>query len=400
MTQKKFNSCESPDAIQSINGLRCLQISKFYPPVPGGIESVVFEITEGLWQLGAMMEVLCSNTGLVSARDNYPYPVLRTGSLGSLLSISVSPALPWQLLLQRRHYDVIHLHLPNPMANLAVYLARPAGRLVLHWHSDIIKQKRALRLYAPLQEWLLRQAHAIVATSEAYARSSPWLQPYASKVHVIPIGIRDPLLERKEDQRHTVQALRERVGNRRIVFALGRATYYKGFDVLIRAASRLPDDVSVVIGGDGALLPELRALTHALGVSDRVHLAGQIAQEDLAAYYHAAEVFCLPSLVRSEAFGVVLLEAMAHSLPIVASEIEGSGVPWVNLHGETGLNVPPGDPDALAAALNCLLRDDSLRQRFGQAGRQRFEQEFTADKMVARTACLYQRLPTFPPSLG
>lgn len=377
---------------QAVQSLRVLQLSKFYPPVPGGLESVVYELTEGLARHGAAVEVLCANTCRDTVEDRMPYPVVRAASWGKLLSTSMSPVLVRELLRRRERHDVIHVHLPDPMANLALYMARPTAKIVVHWHSDIVNQKRALKLYAPLQDWLLQRADAVIATSQAYAQSSPWLQAVAHKVHVVPIGIQDPAGSDHAARRAAAAALRQQHPGKRLVFALGRATYYKGFDVLIRAATRLPADVRIIIGGEGELSQELRELAQREGVTDKVHFAGRILQADMSAYYEAADVFCLPSLVRSEAFGVVLLEAMAHSRAIVATNIAGSGVPWVNLHGETGLNVEPGDPVALAAALQQLLHDDALRARLGQCGRRRFESEFTATTMVEQVIRLYGEL--------
>ena len=162
--------------------------------------------------------------------------------------------------------------------------------------------------------------------------------------------------------------------------------------MLIDAAAALPDDCAVLIGGSGDLTESLRAQVELRGLQSKVYLLGQITEERLPGYFEACDVFCLPSTARSEAYGVAMVEAMLMSKPIVATDIDGSGVPWVNQHETTGLNVPAGDAGELAAALTRLLGDEPLRRRFGAAARARYLREFTADLMTQRTLALYQRL--------
>ena len=371
--------------------MRTLQLSKFYPPVLGGIESVAFELTEGMNRLQRRTDVLCANLRLRNESEQWArsYSVTRAASFGQLLSTSIAPSMIRLLWKQAAAYDIIHVHLPDPMANLALWLARPRAKLVLHWHSDIIQQKRTMAAYAPLQRWLLERADAIVATSEAYWRASPWLPRFADKIVSIPIGIED---RHSNTDPRQVEELRTRFGGRRIVFALGRMVRYKGFDHLVAAAPALPDDTAIVIGGSGPMLPQLRASVAAKGLADRVFLPGRISSDEIEAYFDAADLFCLPSDSRAEAFGVVLLEAMRAGKPVVASDISGSGVPWVNSHGTTGLNVPVGDSGALGAAICRILSEPQLAKQYGVNARQRYLDLFTADKMVDACLRLYAQL--------
>lgn len=371
--------------------MRVLQISKFYPPVWGGIETAAWELSEGLARKGVVADVLCSNQRLATKVSEFKagYSVVRAGTLGTLLSTSMAPPMVPHLRRLAAASDVLHVHMPDPMAAAAVWLARPAVPLVLHWHSDVIRQRRAMRLYEPLQNWLLARADAVIATSKAYAEASLPLRPWRHKVEVIPIGISD----------HRVRAGSKRAGEirqqyrgRRLIFALGRMTYYKGFDVLIEAAAHLPDDCAVLIGGAGDWLEQLKAQVNARGLAGKVCLLGLVSEEALPSYFEACDVFCLPSTARSEAYGVAMVEAMLMAKPIVATDIDGSGVPWVNQHGTTGLNAPAGDAPALAAALRRLLDDAPLRHQLGVAARGRYMREFTADLMTERTLALYQRL--------
>lgn len=371
--------------------MRVLHVSKFYPPVMGGIEAVAWELTEGLNRAGVRTDVLCSAQGWRGTRETVAtgYEVCRAGRWGMLLSTSMAPSMPAHLARMARDADLLHLHMPDPMAAAALWLVKPRVPVVVHWHSDVIRQRRALRLYEPLQTWVLQNAAAIIATSPPYAESSQPLRAWRAKVAVIPIGISD-----NHSTACSVKAgaLRRRFRGRHIVFALGRMTYYKGFEVLIDAAAALPDDCAVLIGGEGEMLEHYRTLVARRGLAGKVHLLGHINDDELASHFEACDIFCMSSTLRAEAYGVAMLEAMVMGKPIVATDITGSGVPWVNEHDVTGLNVPAGDSAALAAALRSLLLDDDTRQRLGQGARQRYERDFQAARMTEQTLDLYRRL--------
>ena len=371
--------------------MRVLQLGKFFPPILGGIEIVTWELAEGLHQSGIDVEVLCANQGPDTVREQAPsgYGVVRAGSWGQLLATSMSPSLVVEMSRRRHSQDVIHVHMPDPMAAVAIWATRPESRVVVHWHSDVVRQRRAQTLYRPLQDWLLARADAVIATSDAYAHASGAL----SKVTVVPIGLSDrrfPSLGAPE----AVSRIRGRW--RHVVFALGRMTYYKGFDVLVQAARELPDDCGVIIGGHGERLEVLRRQVVLQGLQDRVLLPGHIPDDELPSYFAACDVFCMPSTLRAEAYGVAMVEAMAVGRPVVASDIAGSGVPWVNQHGRTGLNVPVGDSSALAAALTRLLVDDGLRRQLARGARHRYEEEFSAARMTQRVLALYRELLARP----
>jgi glycosyltransferase involved in cell wall biosynthesis len=373
-----------------VHAVKVLQLSKFYAPDHGGIESVARSLSAGFLRHGCEVEVLCAHKRRLHSdeRDASGVRITRAANWGMLQSTSMAPSLPWLLWRRRRDADIVHVHMPDPLAALAVWCARPRARIVLHWHSDVVRQRVARHAYRPLERWLLRRADAVIATSKAYADSSPLLRAFRDKVVVIPIGTPPP--EPPEPAR--IEQLRRRYGERRIVFALGRMTYYKGWEVLIAAAQRLPLDVLVVVGGGGPELPRYRAL--AAQAADRVHFVGPLSAAALEAHFAIASAFCMSSTLRAEAFGVVVLEAMARGLAVVATDIAGSGLGWLHQDGVTGLRVPPRDAPALAAALCGLLDDDALRTRCGAAGRARWAELFTADVMAEQTVALYQRLLT------
>lgn len=374
--------------------MRILHVCKFFPPVEGGMETVVRELADGQATRGHDVRVLCADLGCTTVEERAPggYPVTRVGSLGRWLGTSLAPGLASAFRRASAGVDIVHLHLPDPAAALAVRLGLPARRprLVVHWHSDVVRQGGlAYALYRRLEQWLLARADAVIATSPPYAAASLPLKPWPAKVHVVPIGIGD---NPPQAGARAVQAVRERHGGKRIVFSLGRMTAYKGFDVLIDAAARLPADAIVVAGGDGALLAAHRAEVARRGLEGRIVFPGRIDDLELPSYFAACSVFCLASTLRSEAFGVVLLEAMQMRRPIVATDIAGSGVPWVCAEGEAGLLVPPGDAAALAEGLMRVLGDAGLADRLAEAGARRYGQRFTASRMVDATEALYARL--------
>jgi glycosyltransferase involved in cell wall biosynthesis len=241
---------------------------------------------------------------------------------------------------------------------------------------------------------MLQRADAVVCTSQPYADASITLRPFKDKITVIPLGV--PTTEEAPSAllgREALQgALRQHVGERPLVLCVGRLVPYKGYATLIEAACQLQSDAAIVVVGGGPLEAELKAQVTRQGVGGRVMFTGRVDDATLAALQHLATVYCMPSVERSEAFGVALIEAMSKGLPLLATEIPGSGVPWVNKHRESGLNVRPGDAGGLAEALDQLLGDAHLRQQLSKGGRSRYLAFFTEQRMVEKTLSLYESL--------
>lgn len=360
--------------------LKVLHVGKFYPPHAGGMETHL-ELLCRMTQAQADLAVVVSAEGARTVREvRDGIPVTRVGTRLTLASASFNPGLAREI--RRADADVVHFHHPNPPAVLSYLAARPRGRLVVTYHSDIVRQRVLGPLFSPVLHRFLRRADAIVASSPDYAASSPVLRRHADRVTVIPFGIDTEEMERVDAEE--VRAIRARYGER-IVFAAGRLVYYKGFAYLVRAMRRV--DGMLLIAGDGPLRGALERAAAEAGVGDRVALLGQVP--DLRPFYHAAAVFALPSVARSEAFGIVQLEAMACGLPVVNTALD-TGVPFVAPDGVSGLTVPPGDADALAGALARLLDDAALRERLGRGGRARVATELSAGTMARRTLDLYR----------
>jgi rhamnosyl/mannosyltransferase len=239
-------------------------------------------------------------------------------------------------------------------------------------------------LFEPLLHAALRRADAIVVTSPNYLRTSAVLAAHQERCHVIPYGI--DISDFSDCDAADVRRVREQYGDR-LIIAVGRLVYYKGFEYVIRAMKGV--NGRLLILGDGPLRPQLEQLVSELGVQDKVVLVGEVQNRLTVPYYHAAQVYALPSIARSEAFGIVQIEAMASGLPVVNTSLD-SGVPFVSLHNETGLTVPPRNSEALASALNTLLDNSELRSRLGAAGIRRAQEEFSVEKMVGRMLHLYE----------
>lgn len=378
--------------------MRVLQFGRFYPPSRGGIESAIYNIREGLAARGVRCDVLCCNKAPSASRETAAGGVIeRVAWYGDWLSLPLAPGLFTRLAKRAAAYDVICLHHPDPSATLALFLARLPRRIkvVVHWHSDIVRQKAMLPLFLPLQRWLLRRAAAVVVSTPAYMRSSH-LAACRDKAVVVPIGIEDCAPRAAAAD---AAAVRARYPGRFLVFAMGRLVYYKGFEYLIEAAAHLHESVNILIGGDGPCRRALQRRIEALGLSQRVFLLGALPEREVAGHYRACDAFCLSSTLPSEAFGIVQVEAMCFAKPVVATMVPGSGVSWVNADRVSGFNVPPRDPRALARALDVLRRDPALARRLGEQGRRRFEDLFTRERMCERLQRLYAGRPN-PPAMA
>jgi rhamnosyl/mannosyltransferase len=350
----------------------------------GGIETHLQNLCNELRDV-VEVRVFVSNAGRRTVEEVVEgVRVTRVGTTATLSAAPISPGLVARI--RREAADIVHLHHPNPIAVMAYLLSGHRGKLVITYHSDIVRQKSLGKVFQPFLDRSLSRADAIITTSPNYLAMSPVLQAHVERCHVLPYGIPVEQFEQKDEA--AVAAIRERFGHR-LVITVGRLIYYKGFDVLIRAMNDV--DGTLLVVGDGPLRGELETLAAELGIADRIRFLGEIQNRDIVPYYQAADVFALASVARSEAFGIVQLEAMACGRPVVNTGLD-SGVPFVSLDGETGLTVPPGDAGALARALTTLLDDDELRERYGEAARRRVAAEFTAPVMGRRMLELYRSL--------
>lgn len=384
--------------------MKILQLGKFYP-IRGGVEKVMWDITAGLSRKNIPCDMLCAvlPDRQIDWKDA-PYQQTRDGMLAFCLGgantvycaparkkvagTMLSPAMISVLRRICKDYDIIHVHHPDPMACLALRLSGYKGKVVLHWHSDIVSQKGLLRLYKPLQRWLIKRADVIVGTTPVYLEESPFLRHVPKeKKRVVPIGI-DPVPHNEAE----VKQVLEKYKGRKIIFTLGRIVPYKGYDYLIEAARFLPDDYLVLIGGSGPQFAHMQQMVYNLCISNKVEMLGYLSDEKAHALFHACQVFVLPSVMKTEAFGIVQIEAMSCGKPLVATQIPGSGVSWVNQDGVSGLNVPCRNAWALSQAIRDICEDPALYERYSSGSRQRYNHVFTSQLMIDQCLNIYENL--------
>jgi rhamnosyl/mannosyltransferase len=363
--------------------MKILHIYKNYYPVLGGIENHIKLVCEELAKDSNFdVRVLVTNSGRFTDLDLVNgVQVIRAGRLVEIASTPLSLSMArWVRTVKP---DLIHLHYPYPPGDLSVLLASNGTRVVLTYHGDIVRQRVLLRFYFPLLQKTLARAEAIIASNPNYVASSETLRVYKDKIRIIPYGIDcNRFLNANPD---AVRQIREKMGDRIVLF-VGRFRYYKGLDILLTAAHQI--SAKILLIGDG---PASRTLVEAVGKSglrNKVFFLKDITDAHLPDYYHAADIFVLPSTKPSEAFGITLLEAMAAKKPVVSTEL-GTGTSFVNQSGKTGLVIPAGDPRALADAVNYLMANPELRRSMGQAGHARVGQEFSSDKMLERLKNIY-----------
>ena len=359
--------------------MKVLQLGKFYP-ILGGVEKVMWELADGLGRRGVDCDMLCAGKTSQIIPINEHARCICVKAFFKAAATMISPAMISYLRRHCAEYEIVHIHHPDPMAALALRLSGYKGKVVLHWHSDIIKQRFLLKFYVPLQNWMVRRSDVIIGTSPVYVKESPYLQGVQEKLAFVPIGI-DPLPRCAPE-----------LPDIRTVFSLGRLVGYKGYEYLVEAAKFLPDNYRVVIGGEGPLREKLLGQISAEGLEGKVSLPGRIPQESLPEMFTSCSVFCLSSIWKTEAFGIVQIEAMSCGKPVVATRIPGSGVSWVNEHGFSGLNVEPCSARQLADAVLEITADAETYRRYCSNAWERYNALFTKSVMIDKCLDIYVKL--------
>jgi len=368
--------------------LRILHLGKYYPPVKGGIETVVETLCGGEKQWAEPRALVLNRGRSTTSEVRDEVPIRRVGSLATIGAVSLAPTLPLWITHAAAEADVLVLHEPNPMVLLAYYLARPRTPLVVWYHSEVIRPRWKYRLlYQPLLDFALRRAARVVVAAPPML-DVPALAAYRDKSVVVPYGLAIDRYALAPVVSAEVETLPGEAARPTLLF-VGRLVGYKGVEVLLRALPGL--DADTVIVGDGPRRAALESMAAELGVSDRVQFLGAVGDDELLAWYHACDALVLPSITRQEAFGMVQLEAMLCGRPVVSTDL-GTGVSWVNQHERTGLVVRPGDTGALHAALSRLTRDVELRRQLGVAARARVLELFTAERMCRSTVAIYREV--------
>jgi glycosyltransferase involved in cell wall biosynthesis len=358
--------------------MRILHLAKYYWPRSGGMERVVQTLAEGASNLGHQVEVVAvESIGRRGEPLRQRSLVTRAFSFAALGSQEIAPgyiAAAW------KRADIIHVHHPHPLADVACLLRAAKTPVVVTQHADALRS-----VYRPLIRLVLKRARAVVVPSRAHLALSSELRGFEGKVEIIPFGI---------DHTRWQDVPPPPPGAPPRAIFIGRLVAYKGLDILLRALEQVPD-LRLDIVGSGPEGPRLRTLAQALAITDRVRWYGEYPDSDLPRRMADADFLVLPSVTVEEMFGMVVLEAMAAGRPVITTALP-SAVREVNVPGVTGVEVPLRDVSALARALETLSRDSARRASMGEAGRKRVAERFTQAAMAAKHIELYQRILNSP----
>lgn len=385
--------------------IRVLQVNKLYDPFTGGIEQVVKQLAEGLSGVVNMHVLVCQKRGRTRYERKNQVTICRAASVGMIGNLPIPVALISQFQLLAKKADLVQFHMPFPFGDLAGLLSGYSGKIVVWWHSDIVRQKKMMFFYRPFMERFLQRADRIIVATEGHIEGSEFLQPYRKKCVIIPFGV-NRLLEEQADRyweqylmqkkllEETKELNQEKEKGLCFLF-VGRLVYYKGCEVLIKAFADLKKESKkahqLVLVGNGRMEKELKELARQKGIAKAVRFAGAVTKEQLYQEYKDCDVFVLPSIARSEAFGLVQIEAMAFGKPVINTRLD-SGVPYVSLDQVTGLTVTPNQVTELKEAMLYMERNPVKRIQMGEQARQRMKEEYRENVMLERVLQLYQEL--------
>lgn len=356
------------------------------PDTIGGIEQVIHQIAIGANKLGLATDVLSLTSNAAERTvemDGYLVHRARMDFQVASTGFSASAFIRFSQLANKA--DIIHYHFPWPFMDIVHFATRVKKPTLVSYHSDIVRQKHLLKLYSPLMNKFLASVDCIVATSPNYLETSDVLKKFLDKVIVIPIGLDKATYQ--QPTQDNLQYWRGRFGGKFYLF-VGVLRYYKGLHILLEAAQGT--NFPIVIVGSGPIEQELKLQAIQLGLHN-VHFLGQLSDMDKVTLLMLSYGIVFPSHLRSEAFGISLLEGAMYGKAMISSEI-GTGTTFINIGSETGLVIPPGDPVALRQAMQYLWDHPEEVAEMGRRAEERYWQNFTADKMVSSYVNLYQKL--------
>lgn len=355
----------------------------------GGIEKHVCDISEALVEQGWKVTALvCADDHSFADEMNHGVRVIRMPRLMTILSQPITWGYVRTLL--QLDADLVHCHVPFPLGWLAVRRLPKHIPVVCTWHSDIVRQRFLMPFLHRLEQQFLRRCNKIVVTSPEYLQSSNPLNNHQERCEVIPLTL-PPNQTISETEIQTKLKKLQILFPQKTVLYVGRLVGYKGLLYLVQAMRNV--DAQLIIAGDGPLRTKLTTLVEIAGLQHKIHFLGFIDEPTKLALYRLANVFVLPSIQRSEAFGYVLLEAMSQGCPVISTDMP-TGVRWVNQHEQTGLVVPPKDANSLAEAINRMLHNDSLREQCSKNAMQRAQNDFQFDDWLEKLESIYCGLLT------
>ncbi|MDO4497038.1 MAG: glycosyltransferase [Bacteroidales bacterium] len=367
-----------------------LHVSKYYYPDLGGIETVAMYLAEGLSEYQNV--VICfANDNKYHEDEVHGVKIYRVPVNFSFMSQDVAFSYYKILRQLTKQYQpaFCHVHCPNPFVYpLVCACVEKTTKVVLHWHSDILSKGLMYPIIRPFENAILKRADIIVSTSPNYIPFSKPLNKYPQKIRVAQNGLITDnfVLQPGDDEK--IALLKEKYQGKKIIFFCGRHIPYKGIDNLIKADTFIHGDCVILIGGSGPIDDELKAIP----CSERVYFLGRLPDDDLRQYLHAADIFAFPSNTKAEAFGIALAEAMyCHCAPVCFT-IQGSGVNWVSIKEETGLEVPLNDVKAFASGIDKLINNNELLKKYSDAAHQRVTQYFTKKEAIEAMRKIYKEL--------
>ncbi|MCP4370838.1 MAG: glycosyltransferase [Deltaproteobacteria bacterium] len=381
--------------------MKILHIGKYYPPFSGGIENFLQDLLSSHVKSGLEVAVVAHNhDSCITKTTIETYEsvlVYRVPCHGTLLYAPVSPLFPFVLnnVINEFKPDIIHLHMPNTSAFWLFFTpTQKKIPLIVHWHSDVVlsgidtRLKYAYPLYRPFEQALLKRSSAVIVTSQPYLKTSTALENWAHKTTVIPLGINNQRVYIPENIKEWAETIWGENESRFLI--VGRLTYYKGHERFIRAIPKIPG-VRVIIVGKGELMNPLKKIITQYAIEKQVSLIGYLEEEKLEALLSSAHCLVLPSIERTEAFGVVLLEAMRAGKPSIIFNVKGSGTSWVVKDGITGLNVPLDSESKLIKAVNMIATKPEIRERMGKNAKERFKTKFHIHQVADSVVKLYKK---------
>lgn len=366
--------------------MKVLHLGKFGPPTEGGIELFSYDLLEYLNSKGVKADLLCF--GDETKKDSYNgfyYFSCKTNIKLNSAPLSYDYVRLFKKI--EKDYDIIHVHSPNPLAEMLALTTKK--KLIIHWHSDIVKQKITYLFYKPFQQKVLKKADKIICTSPQYLKSSKQIEGFKEKAVVIPLGLNVNRLSKNNINDERYEQLKPFLTGKKVVLSVGRFVDYKGFEYSIDASKYLSDNIVLIIAGTGPLYNILKERVFNMNLNNKVYLPGFV--QNISIFMKHCSLFCLPSVTRNEAFGLALAEALYFGKPLITTNVEGSEMSYVNKNGETGLIVEPKNPKALAEAINKILNDKELYNRFSINAKQRFE-EFKIENIGDKIINLYKEV--------
>jgi rhamnosyl/mannosyltransferase len=370
---------------KNLKSFKILQISKLYYPWIGGVERNLQVFAESIKDKTNIKILCCEVKGKTKLEKINDIEVLKSLSFGLFLSIPISPLFPFHYKKLTKESDLIHYHSLFPLGEVMEILLNPGKRKVVTLHYERLTRNYLMNLYKPLLRSFFKRMDLIIVPSRSFLNSK-LLSGFEGKTEIIPFGIDMKKFELTQEVREIRDKIKKEYGFPILLF-VGNLLPYKGLYYLIKAMREINGNLLII--GDGPQRKELVELTQKYGLIKKVHFLGRKSFEELIYFYHACDVFVLPSLY--ESFGNVQLEAMACGKPVVNTNIP-TGVPEVSIHEQTGLTVPPEDSSALSQAINRLIENHEERIRYGEKARERVKNFFSIESVSEKILSLYEKL--------